>query len=75
MLSDGRPVLKVRVRAAPEDGAANEAVRRVLSKVLGCPSSAVTLAAGATARTKTIRIDGDAVALGRALAALTTGDA
>jgi uncharacterized protein YggU (UPF0235/DUF167 family) len=73
VLSDGRPVLKVRVRTAPEDGAANEALRRVLAKALGCPASSVTLTAGATARVKTFRIDGDAAALSRALAALTTG--
>ncbi|HEY8383414.1 MAG TPA: DUF167 family protein [Microvirga sp.] len=70
-LSDGRPVLKVRVRAAPEDGAANEAVRRVLAKALGLPASAVTLAAGATARVKTFRIAGDPAGLGRRLAAFT----
>lgn len=74
VLADGRAVLKVRVRAAPEDGAANEAVRRVLARALGCPASAVSLAAGATARVKTFRIDGDGAALGRRLAALTTGD-
>ncbi|HEX2509578.1 MAG TPA: DUF167 family protein [Microvirga sp.] len=75
VLADGRPVLKVRVRAAPEDGAANEAVRRVLARALGCPASAVSLAAGATARVKVFRIDGDGAALGRRLAALSTGDA
>jgi uncharacterized protein YggU (UPF0235/DUF167 family) len=51
-LADGRTALKIRVRAAPEDGAANEAVRRLLAKVLKAGVSAVTLKAGATSRVK-----------------------
>ena len=58
-LSDGRQVLKIRVRAAPADGAANDAVRRVLAKALGRPASAVDLQAGATARVKTFVVTGD----------------
>jgi hypothetical protein len=69
-LSDGRTVLKVRVRAAPEDGAANEAVRRVLARALGIPASSVRLQAGATARVKTFHAAGDGTGLGEALAAL-----
>jgi uncharacterized protein (TIGR00251 family) len=72
-LSDGRQVLKVRVRAAPEEGAANAAVRRLVAKALGRPVSAVTLAAGATARVKTLRIEGEPASLGAALAALAEG--
>ncbi len=70
-LSDGRRVLKVRVRAVPEDGAANGAVRRLLAKALGLPASAVSLEAGATARLKTFLIAGEAEPLAAALAALT----
>ena len=70
-LSDGRPVLKVRVRAAPEDGAANEGVRRLLAKALGLPASAVSLESGATARLKTFSIAGEAGPLAARLAALT----
>lgn len=70
-LSDGRPVLKVRVRAAPEDGAANEGVRRLLAKALGRPASSVTLEAGATARLKTFLIAGEGGALARTIAAVT----
>ena len=70
-LSDGRPVLKVRVRAAPEDGAANEGVRRLLAKALRRLVPAVSLEAGATARLKTFVISGDGEALASALAAVT----
>ena len=69
-LSDGRAVLKIRVRAAPEDGAANEAVRRVLAKALGAAASAVTLEVGATSRVKTLRVDGDPAPLVARLASL-----
>ncbi len=70
-LSDGRPVLKVRVRAVPEDGAANEGVRRLLARVLGRPVSAVSLEAGATARLKTFLVAGEPGKLASALAELT----
>ena len=73
-LSDGSSVLKVRVRAAPEDGAANEAVRRVLAGALARPPSAVALTAGPTARVKTFRIEGDPAPLAAALARLVQGD-
>jgi uncharacterized protein YggU (UPF0235/DUF167 family) len=72
-LADGRRILKVRVRAAPEDGAANEGVRRLLAKALGRPASAVTLEAGATARVKIFSVAGDAGPLASALAALAEG--
>ena len=70
-LADGRPVLKVRVRAVPEDGAANEGVRRLIAKALRVPASAVSLEAGATARLKTFVISGEGDKLSAALAALT----
>ncbi len=74
-LSDGRMVLKVRVRVAPEDGAATAAVGKVLAQALGLPASRVKLTAGATARLKTFHIEGDSVQLGLALEALGTGKA
>ncbi|MBF9232885.1 DUF167 family protein [Microvirga alba] len=74
VLSDGKRVLKVRVRAVPEDGAANEGVRRLLAKALKVPASAVSLEAGATARLKTFLILGDAGLLAAQLAALTGQD-
>jgi uncharacterized protein len=74
-LSDGRNVLKVRVRAAPEEGAANDAARRVLARALGLPASAVNLQAGATARVKTFRVLGDPGRSAAALADLTAARA
>ena len=39
---------RVRVTAAPADGAANKAVLKLLAKTLSVPRSAVTLVSGAT---------------------------
>ncbi|MFZ4531937.1 MAG: DUF167 family protein [Alsobacter sp.] len=68
-LSDGRPVLRARVRAVPEGGAANAALLRLMAQACGTAMSAVRLEAGATARLKTVRIDGDAAVLAGRLAA------
>ncbi len=65
--SDGRTVLKVRVRAAPSDGDANDALVRLIAKALGVPSSAVDLISGHTARVKRLKIGGSAIALAEAL--------
>lgn len=54
----GRPVLKVRVSAAPSDGAANAAVVALLARALRVPKSAVRIAAGETARVKRLEIEG-----------------
>ena len=54
----GRPVLKVRVRSAPIEGRANEALIAFLAKTLGVPKSRVRLHAGDTARLKTLDIEG-----------------
>ena len=61
-LRDG--VLQARVRAAPVDGRANDALCRMLAKALGVPPSRVTVVRGHTARDKLVRVDG-----------LTTADA
>lgn len=67
-LSDGRAVLKARVRAVPQDGEANAALLKVIAKALRVPASAVRLEAGATARLKTVIVCGDETALAAALA-------
>lgn len=48
--------VQVRVTAPPADGAANEAVLRLLAAALGRPSRDLTLLRGATARIKLIGI-------------------
>jgi uncharacterized protein (TIGR00251 family) len=58
-LADGRAVFKVRVRAAPSEGEANQALCRLIAKGVGVPPRDVTLIAGATARIKRLAISGD----------------
>lgn len=69
-LADGRAVLKVRVRAAPSEGEANAALIALLARTLKVAPRQVSLVAGATARIKRIRIDGDRTALAPAIAAI-----
>lgn len=64
--ADG-PAVKARVRAVPEDGAANEAVLRLVSTWLGVPVRAVSLAAGGKSRVKSVHVAGDARTLTAAL--------
>lgn len=56
--ADGRPVLKVRVRARPVEGEANAALLKLLSKALGVPKSAVALDRGGQSRLKMITVTG-----------------
>jgi uncharacterized protein len=69
-LTGGRTVLKVRVRAVPQDGEANEALVRLLAKALRIAASAVRIEADASGRLKTLRLDGDAGKLATGLARL-----
>jgi len=66
-MSDGRSVLKARVRVAPSDGEANEALCKLIAKTLRVPARDVTLASGATSRVKRLEIAGDGAALMAAL--------
>ncbi len=66
-LSDGRIVMKVRVRAIADDGAANRAVLELLANALRVPQRNLRLASGATSRLKQVEISGDAQALGEKL--------
>ena len=70
-LSDGRRVLKARVRAVPEDGKANDALRKVIAKALGLPVGAVEIVGGATSRLKSLSVAGDPALLDERLRALT----
>ena len=53
---EGRPILKVRVRARPVEGEANTALLLLLAKALDVPKSALSLARGGQSRLKMIEI-------------------
>jgi hypothetical protein len=59
MGADGRDELEVRVAEAPADGAANEAVIRLLARALGISRSELTIISGATSRHKRVAIPFD----------------
>ncbi|TPK82295.1 DUF167 family protein [Mesorhizobium sp. B2-4-17] len=65
--ADGRSHFKARVRAMPENGAANQALEKLVAKALGVPGSAVSVVAGGTARLKTLRVVGEPVTLARSV--------
>lgn len=56
--AEGRPVLKVRVRARPVEGEANEALVKLMARALGVPKSAVAIQRGGQSRTKFLVIEG-----------------
>ena len=58
----GRPVLKVRIAAPPEDGKANAELVRFLAKWLEIPKSAISLERGGTSRTKCLKIADESAA-------------
>ncbi len=62
-LSDGTAVLLARVRCAPEDGRANDALCALMAKTLGAPASRVRLTAGLKSRLKQVAVGGDPEAL------------
>lgn len=68
---DGTAVLRIRVRAVPDKGRANDAVMALLGKALGVPKSALSVTHGETSRLKTIAVAGDGAALVAALAKTT----
>jgi uncharacterized protein len=65
VLADGRAVLKARVRAVPEKGAANGALEALLAKALGSPKSNVSVVAGGVSRLKVVEVLGDASRLAK----------
>ena len=71
-LADGRSVVKVRVRAVADGGAANKAVTELLASALRVPKARVKILSGTTSRLKQVAVEGDPKSLGEALRALTT---
>lgn len=66
---DGSAHLKLRLAAAPVEGAANAALIAFLAKALDLRKSDITLVAGEKARLKRLAITGDGPELARRLAA------
>jgi len=57
-LADGKTVLAVRVRAIPEDGAANAGLEKLIAEIAGVAKSHVAVTGGQTQRVKTLTIRG-----------------
>jgi uncharacterized protein len=66
-LPDGSVLLKVRVTAAPSEGAANDSLIRLLARQFGLAPRDVTLVGGAASRIKRVRVEGDPSAVVTAL--------
>lgn len=73
-LASGQAVLKLRVRALPTGGEANEAVVALVAKALKLPKSNVSLERGAASRVKTLRLAGDAKVIASALEEITRAE-
>jgi uncharacterized protein YggU (UPF0235/DUF167 family) len=69
-LADGTSVLAARVRAAPENGRANDALCALIAKALDRPASKVRLHSGARGRLKHVAVNGEPVELLARLARL-----
>jgi uncharacterized protein YggU (UPF0235/DUF167 family) len=54
--SDGSPLIRVYVTAAPDRGRANKATIELLAKHFGLPKTAIALVQGQTSRNKKFRI-------------------
>ncbi|WP_018388087.1 DUF167 family protein [Ancylobacter sp. FA202] len=72
-LADGRRALKARVSVVAEDGKANAALAKLLAKAAGIAPSRVELVSGATGRTKSFRLNGNAQEIIARLAGLDGG--
>lgn len=65
--ADGTSAIKVSVTAPPEDGKANRAMIKLLSKTWGVPKSNLFIAAGGASRRKALVITGDTEEVGKKL--------
>lgn len=75
VLADGGTVLKVRVRAAPQAGAANAALEKLIAMRLGVPKSSASVVGGSTSRMKTLKIVGEPAGLIERAEALANANA
>lgn len=66
--------LVVRLTAPPVEGAANEALQRLLGRTLGVPPKSITILSGATGRSKRLRIPGLGLVRARELLEEVLGD-
>lgn len=73
--ADGSMAVKAQVTAVPEDGKANAALIRLLSKEWRLPRSSISLVSGATDRRKVLFISGDVPELSQRLEQWTAGRA
>jgi uncharacterized protein (TIGR00251 family) len=67
LISDGRAVLRARVRAPPSGGEANAALVSLLAHAVGIAPSRIGLVSGAAGRIKRLKIEGEPAALVAAL--------
>jgi uncharacterized protein (TIGR00251 family) len=73
--ANGRRLLKIAVRAAPEGGKANDAVIELLAKAVRLPRRDLEVRTGAASRRKTVLVSGDPALLLKRLDTLLAGDA
>jgi uncharacterized protein (TIGR00251 family) len=67
--------VKIRLRAPPVDGAANDELCRFVASRLGLRRADVEIVAGATSRSKRVRVSGPGLRPGDLLRRLTGGPA
>ena len=65
--------LKIQVTAIPEDGKANKALIKLLSKALKCPKTSLSIVSSATDRTKVIALSGERTRLEDSLRVVLDG--
>jgi uncharacterized protein len=69
----GGQALSARVRAAPEKGAANDALERLVADWLGVPRMSVAVEAGGKSRVKSVSVSGDTSVLEHRIVAAVAG--
>ena len=68
----GGMALRLAVTAPPEGGKANAAAIKALARALKVPRAKLTITSGASSRTKSVRIEGDASDLAAKITALVS---